>query len=124
MLLSTAFSCNSMKHVSFSSKKRKQKESPATRREEIIEMLRVRSMRLIDVANDFLTTPDDIAIDLEHIAKSIYPTEVLRLEVPTCTKCGYAFKWRKKVKSPSRCPSCKGERITDPVFFIESRKKH
>jgi predicted Zn-ribbon and HTH transcriptional regulator len=59
---------------------------------------------------------------LEHIAKTIRRRSKGKLELvmipPRCLKCGYVFKDLKKPRKPSRCPRCKSERISPPLFKI------
>lgn len=33
-----------------------------------------------------------------------------------CRKCGYVFRKRERPSRPGRCPLCKGESISEPVF--------
>jgi predicted Zn-ribbon and HTH transcriptional regulator len=54
---------------------------------------------------------------LEQLQKSgllvIIPAE--------CSKCGYIFESREKVKKPSKCPRCKSTYIKQPLFTVASR---
>jgi len=40
---------------------------------------------------------------------------------PTCKTCGYVFKDLDRPKRPSRCPRCRSERISSPLFIIQPR---
>jgi len=64
----------------------------------------------------------EVESHLEHLRKSLH-SEGLRLSlVPAeCRGCGFVFRKRERLKSPSRCPVCKGEAITDPAFRVENR---
>jgi len=95
-----------------------------TRRKEIIEILKHRKLTLKELADEFLTEQEEILEDLRHIAQTVFPEMDLRMEVPVCKNCGYAFKKRKKGKPPSRCPQCKGEAIIQPQYFIVERDQH
>lgn len=92
-----------------------------TRRKEIIEVLKHRKLTLKGLADEFLAEQEDILEDLHHIAQTMFPEMDLRMELPECKTCGYEFKQRKKGKPPSRCPTCKGESITHPRYFIVER---
>jgi hypothetical protein len=37
-----------------------------------------------------------------------------------CQSCGFTFRDRSRLETPSRCPRCKRERIDEPLFRIES----
>ncbi len=56
---------------------------------------------------------------LEHIRRSV-AREGRELEVipAKCTRCGFVFKKRVKLKPPGRCPICKSESIEDPQFML------
>lgn len=36
-----------------------------------------------------------------------------------CRQCGYVFRKRERPNRPSRCPVCRGESISEPVFAVE-----
>ena len=90
------------------------------RREEIIRILEDEEKSAQDLANSYETTLQDILEDLEHIRLSIKPRQ-LRMDPPLCRKCGFIFKERSRVKSPSRCPRCKSEWIQAPLFKITTK---
>jgi predicted Zn-ribbon and HTH transcriptional regulator len=60
--------------------------------------------------------------DLEHVAKSVYAESRGRERVimlpPKCRACGFIFKALEKPKRPGKCPKCKSERVTSPLFKI------
>jgi predicted Zn-ribbon and HTH transcriptional regulator len=45
----------------------------------------------------------------------------LRTEPARCTACGFVFGDRaeRRLHTPSRCPRCRSERISEPRFRIE-----
>jgi predicted Zn-ribbon and HTH transcriptional regulator len=61
--------------------------------------------------------------DLHHVAKTVYGEsrgkEYVIMIPPTCRVCNFIFKKLEKPKVPGRCPKCKSERITSPLFKIE-----
>lgn len=87
-----------------------------TRRKDIIELLSKQAMTVRELAEFFHADARDILIDLEHIAKSVRPK--LEMEPSSCKSCGFVFKKRERHKRPSRCPECKAEKITEPIFSI------
>ena len=89
-----------------------------TRRQEIIELLRTEELSVEDIAIIFRVHIKDILEDLKHIAKSIQPGEKLVMKPAQCEKCGYVFKKRSKIKTPSKCPKCKGNWIKASLFKI------
>lgn len=89
-----------------------------TRRKEIADLLRASAMTVRELARLFSADTSDIVTDLEHIARSIKPKERLEVQPSMCRACGFVFKTREKLKKPSKCPRCKHEKITEPVFSI------
>lgn len=67
--------------------------------------------------------PKDIYEHLKHIAKSVRAKghEVLVMVPPSCRSCGFVFTNLDKPKRPSKCPRCRSERISPPLFKIVSR---
>jgi len=63
--------------------------------------------------------------DLAHVAKSVRGESRGKASVvmipPTCRVCGFSFKSLEKPKLPARCPKCKSERVTSPLFKIVSK---
>lgn len=90
-----------------------------TRREEIYELLKKSEMSAQDLANLFHCTLFEIETDLMHLAKSVRPKYELRMYPARCKSCGFIFKQRTKIRRPSKCPKCREERISSPLFKIE-----
>jgi len=40
----------------------------------------------------------------------MYPSE--------CTKCGFTFEDRNRLKKPGKCPKCRSERIDEPAYTL------
>ena len=63
----------------------------------------------------------DLEDDLRHLEKSLRAGgQRLTVEPARCEKCAFEFRGRsaKHFHKPSRCPQCRGERITEPVFRV------
>jgi transcriptional regulator len=57
---------------------------------------------------------------LEKLNRSLRRTEQRLYQVhPKCLDCAFDFRERERFTRPSRCPSCKSERITPARFWIE-----
>lgn len=62
----------------------------------------------------------DVPAHLEHLERSLQARgERLAVQPAECAACGYAFKGRRRLTRPGRCPECAGERLEPPVFRIE-----
>jgi len=67
-----------------------------------------------------LRAPMKLVIDdLEHLRRSLREGEAWAVDPAECERCGFVFEERERVEKPSRCPSCKGERIREAAFGIE-----
>ena len=64
----------------------------------------------------------DVAGHLAHLARSLRAhDEELHVVPSACLDCGFAFAKREKLARPSRCPRCKGKRLSLPEFAIRPR---
>lgn len=94
-----------------------------TRREKILRLLVESDAPLsVDQISQLLELDQrDVLEDLRHIARSLQKSgRQLIMAPPRCLKCGYVFSLDKP-KKPSRCPRCRGERISSPSFMVVSR---
>ncbi len=93
-----------------------------TRRQRLTEELKKGwiSIRALSIMYKF---PEKvISNDIEHIKKSISHRGKLMFKPAECINCGFVFKEREKIKSPSRCPKCKSERIKESIFMLVENK--
>ena len=58
----------------------------------------------------------DVIDHLEHLRHSY--KKVFQVEPAECQKCGFIFEMRKKLDTPSRCPRCKNERLSEPRYWV------
>lgn len=42
--------------------------------------------------------------------------ESLEVTPAVCKSCGFVFRKRERLTRPTRCPMCRGERISEPLF--------
>lgn len=76
----------------------------------------------LEVGLDPNISEKEVYEHLTHIAKTIRRQSkgklLLYMIPPQCRNCGYVFKDLRKPRKPSRCPRCKSQRITPPLFKI------
>ncbi len=76
----------------------------------------------LEVGLDPGISEKEIYEHLVHIAKTIRRQSkgklMLYMIPPQCRNCGYVFKDLRKPRKPSRCPRCRSQRITPPLFNI------
>lgn len=92
----------------------------ATRRQEIAAILREGPATLEDLARLAGADAATVRADLEHVRRSLGRGERFVIHPASCARCGFVFADRKRLSTPSRCPSCRSERIDDPSFRIDS----
>ncbi len=90
-----------------------------TIRQRIMAELEKGPMTARDLSKAIRISEKEAIGHMEHVAKSIQPPKRLVIEPPVCNKCGFVFSHRQRFSSPSRCPECRHEGITSPVFRIE-----
>lgn len=90
-----------------------------TRRKDIEDILSKNRISLQEIANMFRVELKEILEDIEHIKKSIRPKKLVMFPAQ-CRNCGFIFKERTKIKTPSKCPRCKHERIQASLFTIKN----
>jgi predicted Zn-ribbon and HTH transcriptional regulator len=60
----------------------------------------------------------DVLDHLKHLARSTHHRRKLVVEPARCLACGFVFEQRSRLNRPSRCPACKGERLSSPRFLV------
>jgi predicted Zn-ribbon and HTH transcriptional regulator len=89
-----------------------------TTRERIADHLREEPADPTDLAAAVDTTPQAALEHVRHLARSLEAAgERLEVAPPTCEDCGFDG-FDDPANRPSRCPECKGENLTDPVFRV------
>ncbi|MFB6169820.1 MAG: transcriptional regulator [Haloarculaceae archaeon] len=95
------------------------READRTTRQRIVDHLREQVASPSSLAETFETTPAAALSHVEHVAKSLDPTdEELLVAPPECRECGFSD-FDDPLNLPSRCPRCKHEGIEEPRFKIE-----
>lgn len=89
-----------------------------TLRKAIAEALEQESLDLREISKRLHIKEKEALDHLEHIARSARPKRFI-MEPASCLDCGFIFKKRGKLSTPSRCPLCKSSSITVPRFKIE-----
>ena len=90
-----------------------------TRRKKIIALLKEREWTAKELAEYFGEEYKFIVEDIWHIKKSVMPKHRLIVKYAQCMNCGFQFKERTKLRTPSKCPKCRHESISEPKFYIK-----
>ena len=89
-----------------------------TVREAISEALKQESMDLREISKRFHLKEREALDHLEHVARSARPKRFI-LEPASCLDCGFVFKKRERLSTPSRCPLSRSLSVSPPRFKIE-----
>ena len=89
-----------------------------TTRERIAAHLREESATPSALAASVETTPASAVRHVRHLARSLeHDDDDLQVAPPACEDCGFDG-FDDPANRPSRCPECKSEAVTEPVFRI------
>ena len=89
-----------------------------TTRQRIADFLREEPAEAGRLATEFEITTAAALSHVEHIARSLEGTdEQLLAAPPECLDCGFSA-FDDLANRPSRCPECRSEDLTEPVFTV------
>jgi transcriptional regulator len=82
-------------------------------------LLGLRTIR--DLSQALSISEKEVITHLPHVKQSAkHKGYYFVMKPSTCLKCGFIFEHREKWAKPSRCPKCKGEKLTTPMFGLTS----
>ena len=104
-------------------KRPKEPSVPLERREtirrNISSLLEGNTLSARDISGDVRISEREVYEHLEHIQRSVLKSDhAFIVDPPVCRKCGFVFRKRERLKKPGRCPVCRNESITEPLFSI------
>ncbi len=111
---------------------RKKRKREAVVPEERYETLRQRITSVImnnprtakEISGEVRIPERDIYEHLEHIRKTMNKGEYRLVVVPArCERCGFVFRKRGRLKKPGKCPICRSESVTEPLFSVEKAER-
>lgn len=92
--------------------------SDKTVRQRIIETLKAGMVTAKDISKAVGIREKEVLEHLPHVAMSAGRTMRLVVEPSVCVKCGFVFKKRERFTTPSRCPICRSEEITETRYGL------
>ena len=92
-----------------------------TPRQRIKEILKERVLSARELAQLVGIPERQVEDHLTHIVKTVSrdQTKQFLMNPSQCPDCGFVFRDRKRLTSPSRCPLCHSEGILPPRFGIK-----
>jgi len=98
-------------------------EGHLTIRRRIAEMLRETELTARDISRILGISEKEVYEHLPHIERSEGPGTQLIAEPARCLRCGFVFTKRTRFTAPGRCPVCRSESISEPVYGIRTHGK-
>lgn len=96
-------------------------ERQETLRKNIISILEERTLSAKEISGTVRIPEKAVYDHLQHIQKTLSRRGLRLTIIPSeCKKCGFVFEKREKLRKPGKCPECRNEAITEPVFSIKS----
>ena len=92
-----------------------------TVRHEIISLIEGNALSAKEISGSVRVSEKEVYDHLAHIQKTVSKQgDKLKVISAECNKCGFQFKKRERLKKPGKCPVCRSESISAPLFSIES----
>jgi predicted Zn-ribbon and HTH transcriptional regulator len=93
-----------------------------TLRQMIKELLLAETLSSLALSQRLSLSEKEVLDHLAHIARAPGPGYRFQMTPAVCKNCGFAFKKRQRLTTPSRCPICQHESMRRPRFALVRRK--
>ena len=94
-----------------------------TLRQQIIDLLEESEHTARGLSARLRIKEKEVYTHLPHIQRSVSAGRgKLQITPAECLSCGFVFKDRRRFTSPGRCPRCRCEHISEPLYRIATRK--
>ena len=93
-----------------------------TARQAIKELLQDEVLSSLELSQRLSLAEKEVLDHLTHIARAPGPGYKFQITPAVCKHCGFAFKKRERLTTPSRCPLCQHESIRRPRFALVGGK--
>jgi predicted Zn-ribbon and HTH transcriptional regulator len=94
-----------------------------TIRQRITAILKEGQVTARDLSRLLGITEKEVYHHLPHVERSLRNGVSLIAEPARCLDCGFVFKKRNRLTTPGRCPVCRSEAITAPVYGINAGRQ-
>jgi hypothetical protein len=98
------------------------RETATTSRQAIRELLLEHPRSALEISQYLALPEKEVLNHLDHLARAPGPGLHFQITPAACKHCGFAFKKRERLTTPSRCPLCRGESISRPRFALGRQK--
>jgi predicted Zn-ribbon and HTH transcriptional regulator len=95
---------------------------PLTIRQQIAELLKGAEYTAREISKILRVREREVYDHLPHVEKSLGPRVSIVSQPARCLNCGFVFKKRTRLTTPGRCPVCRSEHISDPVYKLPEKR--
>ncbi len=92
-----------------------------TTRRRMLELLKETPVTARGLSQALGVSEKEVYEHLPHIEKSLRMSGGIICEPARCLECGFSFSKRTRVTSPSRCPVCRSEAISPPLYSYRQK---
>ena len=89
-----------------------------TLRQAMKELLAEQPRSSLELSQLLSQSEKEVLEHLAHLARAPGPGYRFQIAPAVCRNCGFAFKKRDRLTTPSRCPICHHESIRQPRFAL------
>ena len=89
-----------------------------TVRQKIVQLLKQEQHTAKDISRILGIREKEVYEHLVHVQRSMGNGVNLVSQPARCLNCEYVFRKRERLTTPGRCPVCRSERVSEPVFAI------
>ncbi|MEW6658544.1 MAG: transcriptional regulator [Thermodesulfobacteriota bacterium] len=98
------------------------RETATTSRQAIREVLLDQPRSALEISQLLALPEKEVLAHLNHLARAPGPGLHFQITPAACKSCGFIFRKRERLTSPSRCPVCRHESIRRPRFALAKKK--
>jgi hypothetical protein len=92
-----------------------------TLRQALKELLQEETLSSLELSQRLSLPEKEVLEHLAHLARAPGPGMKFLITAAVCKHCGFAFKKRERLTTPSRCPICHRESIRRPRFALAKK---
>jgi predicted Zn-ribbon and HTH transcriptional regulator len=93
-----------------------------TLRRKILSLLSDRPLTARQISARVGIPEKEVVAHLPHVKKTVGNLgENLAITPAECNGCGYVFRKRERTTRPGRCPVCRSESISEPLFAVRRK---
>ncbi len=92
----------------------------ATVRRKILALLSGTPLSARQISSRAGIPEKEVVAHLPHLKRTVGKLGKRLAVIPAeCKRCGFVFRKRERPNRPGRCPLCRGESISEPLFGLE-----